>query len=197
MIGKGIAALALTAAAVSASAVPASAGGGYFGNPTSADRFYQVQTGPDCVEQSVRKAVDVVEGRAVVSESAIDSKAAALGFFVPGAGTLPGSDWPSLIALYGAHYAGPSGMSRARLEANLAAGRAVIVLVNGESIWAPARRSSGLADHAVVVEAVSKSSGTVVLSDGGDPNGENERVPWSTFSRAWSASSYSAVAVWR
>jgi hypothetical protein len=199
MIGKGIAALALAASVVGTAAFPAAAATSYYGSPTSADKYWEVQTSGDCVEQSVRKAVDMVEGRSVVSQKAIDLYAEALGIFSPSVGT--SSAWASdLISHYGATFSGPSAMSSLRLDTDLAKGAAVIVLVNAETLWTPqgytvADPQTTLADHAVVVEAVNKSTGAVTLSDGGIPTGENEVVSWALFSKAWATSGYSATVV--
>ena len=80
LIRTAIAATALASVAVVSSATAVSAStAGYYGSPTSADRYYEAQTSGDCVEQSVRKAVDMIEGKPVVSQTAIDLYAKALG----------------------------------------------------------------------------------------------------------------------
>lgn len=174
------------------------AASGFFGNPTGADAYWQAQTQPDCLEQSVRIAVDELHHKPVVTETAIDAYATSKGYYVPGVGTVS-PQWTSLITHYGSTFTGPSGMSQARLETDLAKGYVVIVTLNSETIWNPlgyvtAHPSTG-PDHAVVVEAVNAATGSVVLADTGIPTGENEVVPWSRFSQAWSASGWSAVVV--
>lgn len=169
-----------------------------FGNPHSANPYWKMQTGPDCVEQSVRVAVDEVKHRSAVSESAIDAYAQRAGIYDPTIGTYSAA-WPLLISHYGAHYSGPSSMSKTTLERDLNAKKAIIALINAETIWNPqgyvTAAPTTAADHALVVQAVNKKTGAVTLSDGGIPTGRGEVVSWKLFSKAWAASGYEAVAV--
>ncbi len=128
-----------------------------FGNPHSANPYWQQQTGPDCVEQSIRVAVDEVKHRSVMSESAIDNVAQRAGIYSPSVGTYSAA-WPLLIKFYGAHYSGPAAMSKTSLEHALAAKKAVIAVINAETIWNPqgyvTAHPTTAPDHAVVVQAV-------------------------------------------
>jgi hypothetical protein len=153
--------------------------------------YWEKQTAPDCVEQSVRVAVDLVKGRSVVSETRIDAYAAKIGIYDPHFGTQQ-VNWTQLISHYGGRYIPSRATSKATLRRELAAGDRVIAIVNGWSLWdipGPAGP-----DHAVVIMNVSVS-GQVTLSDGGVPWGNGETVSWGRFSRAWSASGWNGTAV--
>jgi hypothetical protein len=152
--------------------------------------YWEKQTAPDCVEQSVRVALDQVKHKAVVSETRIDAYAQRIGIYDPSSGTTD-DRWTRLISHYGGRYKGPRSTSRASLVAELAAGDSVIAIVNAQMLWFGAPLNP--ANHAVVVEAV--AGNTVTLSDGGVPWGNGEIVSWARFSRAWATSGWSGTAV--
>ena len=101
-------------------------------------------------------------------------------------GTSP-EDMVVLLQKYGVQSELTTGNTMPALEQDLAAGRKVIAAVNAETIWnyplGPGQRTS--ADHAVVVTGVDTRADIVHLNDSGTPNGRNEQIPLTTFTRAW------------
>lgn len=77
------------------------------------------------------------------------------------------------------------------LESYLAAGKKVIVSLNGETIWnKPGDRT--IHDHDVVVIVVDSRAGTVHLNDSATPHPDS-RIPVAIFEAAWKTSDHAMV----
>jgi hypothetical protein len=162
----------------------------------AASAYWYPQPGNDCEEASANIVYGLMTG-ARMRAATIDAEAVRLGIYYPATG----SAWwllPELLAHY--HIASTQGShSVATLEADLAAGDHVIAQVNAETIW----HAEGLTftnaqtgpDHALVVDAVDVSQGTVWLTDTGRQGGALDAVPMSVFRQAWSTSNYSITVV--
>lgn len=193
------------ASAAVAPTVPSINSTNAYGNPERYTPFWAPQQFGDCAEQSARLAMDAITDKDVASPAAIDREAYKLG--ITGA-TFDGSSFDlTNLALF-AHYGFSAvfdfdGMSRATLQADLAKGDSIQVALDSDTIWAGHAIGNGKfdADHAVVVESVNKTTHAVTLGDtGGNLPGWNtahETVPWSVFSKAWSASNYQAIVISR
>lgn len=119
---------------------------------------------------------------------------------------------PAIFQHYGFKATAPKPMSRATVMKDLAAGDSVQATVYAGDLWGTWDATSGAVtpgavvnpsgydtdltpnpDHAVVVEAVNKSTYAVTIGDTGF--GGSYTISWSAFSRAWSTGGYSAIAV--
>lgn len=190
--------------------------GGMYGDPTAAAAFWRPQTYDDCVLMAAADVIGEVTGHPV-SEQEIIALAQKLPsrshpgsiYLVPkntddpnsGQGTSP-NDLPLLLAHYGVGAtltntsdAPTTGVATgmAALKRYLAAGRKVIVEVNGELIWGEPvdskdRNGEPTSDHAVVVTGVDVVNGKVHMNDSGASNGADETVPLEVFTKAWATS---------
>jgi len=166
-----------------------------YGN-TAAVKHWQMQTAPDCVEQTIRIVTD--ELASPVSESAVDGYAQRNGWYDPSVGT-SGLYWPTVLAHFGVAHSEEGYHSLATVKRDLREGRRVVVVLDGPRVWDLFGYSTpvdtGAADHAVVLDEVTASS--VVLTDTGVPTGATEVAPLSVFKSAWSTSGYLTVSAWR
>ena len=73
----------------------------------------------------------------------------------------------------------------AELEQALQQGRGVMLFVDAETYWYGQPNATGTADHAVTLTGIDEARGVVILSDTGNPNGNQIEVPIATFESAW------------
>lgn len=188
------------------SAPPTINSSGAYGNPARYTPYLHLQVTGDCVEQSARLAMDAIGYTAVVSPSSIDKEAYKLGITGP---TFDGSSFDAsnvaLFAHYGFKATAPRSISRATLAADLAKGASVQVTVYAGDLWDnmpdPAvpgdnfwdSNTTATPDHAVVVEAINKTTHAVTIGDTGIDM--SYTVPWSVFSKAWAAGNYQAIVI--
>lgn len=162
--------------------------------PSTLASYWQLQTAPDCVEQSVRIAVAVQKHEAL-SQGRLDAAATTLGYYRPGQGTYGPTAIPALLHHYGlsAHQASTS---KATVIKDLAAGDSVIAVVNANTLWWTEGYTDGTsnttsANHALTIDAI--TGGWVEVTDTGIPTGALDLVPWATFTHAWAASGWNAT----
>ncbi|WP_185981904.1 C39 family peptidase [Skermania sp. ID1734] len=163
---------------------------GIDGNPTAwqADWFFQGRDGY-CGPSSIAQVVSEYTGVHAHNPQEMVDHAVALGVFDP--------DHPE----QGMSFQGMQRLmqdegvpchlehsSMSDLEAKLDDGYGVIAMVNAGAIWGAGHDSGHGADHALVVAGIDREHGTVILSDPGNPNGNQETVPISQFEQAWQAS---------
>jgi hypothetical protein len=189
---------------------------GMFGDPAAAAPYWHEQQYDDCALMAVAEVVGQITGHEPTEQEIITVAEHTLSKSHPGSiymepsdpkdpnntgmGTDP-ADIVVLLAHYGIHATTSDGENGARadtgidaLKLALAAGQAVIVGVNGETIWNSSDGQRKVADHALVVIGIDAKNGIVHLNDSGSPDGRDEQVPMSTFMKAWKASGYEMTA---
>jgi hypothetical protein len=159
------------------------------GDPTEYQNhwFYQEQDGL-CGPSSVAELVSQYTGLNIDNPQYMEQRAQELGLFAdgdPSQGMTLGN-LQTLLSDQGVPcHVESSDMSE--LESRLDGGYGVIAFVNAETIWGEPGDTSE-PDHALVVAGIDETKGVVYLSDPGNPDGNVEAVPISTFESAWDAS---------
>lgn len=148
--------------------------------------YWQLQTAPNCVEESVRIAV-AVQKHELLNEARVDGFAQAQGIYDPSMGTHGATSIPFLLHHYGLH-ARQRSMNKKSLTTALGKRYSVIAVVDSSEIWYGVL---GPADHALNVDSV--HGNTVILTDTGVPWGRTETVSWARFAAAWAASADLAI----
>lgn len=143
-----------------------------------------------CLPASLTEVLSEVTGEDLPDESVVDARLDELGM-PAGPDGLPLAAGVSLLESFGVDAHMETGASLTELENYLDEGRSVILGVNADDIWYghndPSDNPSGGANHALVVTAIDTTDGVVVLSDPGNPDGNEETVPLSEFEEAWAA----------
>jgi LysM repeat protein len=165
--------------------------GAIYGEPAAASQDWFLQDGNGyCLPASLTQVVSEVSGVDLPDESLIDGRLSELGMD-PGPNGLPLAAGVPLLESYGIDAHVEQGASIGELANYLGEGRSIILGVNADDIWYgqndPTDNPSGGANHAVVVTAIDTTDGVVVLSDPGNPDGNEETVPLSAFEEAWAA----------
>ena len=123
-----------------------------------------------------------------VPESEVLQRMTTLGMQLPTSTQgVPFDDAERLLDSFGISSHQEHHVTLARLEGYLDQGRSVILGVDADPIWHyQDGTSQGPAPHAVMITSIDESTGTVTLSDTGNPHGGNEeRVPLKVFMYAW------------
>jgi len=171
-----------------------------FGDPDGAAAYWAEQSYDDCAIMSAADVVGQMTGTApseeeITSWAKTQPSVSEPGDMIyehsddpddPNAGSIF-KDLPIVLDHYGvpAKYVG--GSTLPALQDVLGRQGAVIVNLNGETIWnVDGDRSQ--ADHALVVTGVNTDTGMVHLNDSGDENGANSQVTIDTFLAAWQTS---------
>ncbi|BDB40683.1 hypothetical protein Mkiyose1665_46870 [Mycobacterium kiyosense] len=190
--GTAVAAALLVAFIGAAGTAHADPNGQMYGDPQTAAAYWRYQHQQDCGLMAVADVVGQLTGREP-SQLGIELR----GIFTPSQshrggvysfdGTSP-QDMVLLLQHYGIQSQLTTGNTMQGIEADLAGGHKVIAALNAETIWNyPAGQGQRTAaDHAVVVTGVDTAKNVVHLNDSGTPNGRNEVIPMTTFTRAWS-----------
>jgi hypothetical protein len=189
---------------------------GVYGDPAAAAEYWREQQYDDCVLMSVADVVGQITGHQPSEQEIIELAQQTLSASHPGSiymrpanpedlNTGMGAD-PADIAVLLAHYGvhgtltdsdsqGATGVSTGidALKMALAAGHAVIVGVNAETIWDSSEGQRTAGDHELVVIGVDAKNGIVHLNDSGTSDGRDEQVPLATFMKAWETSGYQMV----
>jgi hypothetical protein len=171
-----------------------------FGDPDGAAEYWAEQSYDDCAIMSAADVVGQMTGTAPSEEEITTWAASTPSVSEPGdmiymhgedpndpaAGSIF-KDLPIVLDHYGvpAQYVGGSNLPA--LQEILGRQGAVIVNLNGETIW-NIEGDRSQADHALVVTGVNTDTGMVHLNDSGDENGRNSQVPIDSFLAAWQTS---------
>ena len=192
------------------------AGGGMYGDPAAAAKWWSHQNYDDCAIMSSADVVGQVTGkepseRSIIkmAESTPSPTHSGSIYIKPSAGAQPGEgngtmlpDLPALLKQYGVsavfsnkQYAPkthvPTGIEG--LEQLLGGGHKVIVALNAEMIWNQPNKGTPRADHAVVVTGIDTAANIVHLNDSGTPKGKDEQIPLTLFLQAWETGSQTVV----
>lgn len=160
------------------------------GDPSlvSDDWFLQRSSGY-CVPASLTEVLSQVTGHRFADESVVADRFAALGKPVTAHGeTL--TDAVKVLESFGVESHVSSNANVADLEHYLDDGRAIVVGVNADAIWHghnTAANPTGRANHALLITGIDEVRGRVILSDPGNPDGNDEVVPLDVFKQAWAA----------
>lgn len=164
-----------------------------------ASTYWYNQTTSDCMEAAFNSGIYAPIRGSRMREATVIAEAQKL--HVMGANPAGGSSWSGLPKL-AAHYGIKITLGThtiETIEADLAAGDHVIAFVDAETIWNnsldfravyPPQANSNLADHAVVVDSINVTRGTVTLTDSGPSTGATETVDLAAFGRAVATSGY-------
>lgn len=199
-------ALAISAVLTGAGLV-AFAAGGAAGTAANADvivgnthaaKYWFPQSAQDCAEGSAAVIIGVLTSHEP-TEAAITAYAQSQGWYTPTGGT-NAADIPNLYWWGGTVPSTAQATTLAGLEYALGHGSMVVALVNGETIWADLGFTTEVpgptADHALVVDEINETKGTVTLTDTGNTkSGRLETVPLSVFGTAWATSGDAVVEV--
>jgi LysM repeat protein len=156
------------------------------GDPAQAVTYWFAQHGSDCVPASVTQVLSEAVGHRV-PESEVLQRMTALGMQLPTSTQgVPFDDAERLLDSFGISSHQEHNVTLARLEGYLDQGRSVILGVDADPIWHyQDGTSQGPAPHAVMITSIDESTGTVTLSDTGNPHGNEEQVPLNVFMYAW------------
>ncbi|WP_231989587.1 LysM peptidoglycan-binding domain-containing protein [Mycobacterium sp. 852002-51057_SCH5723018] len=156
------------------------------GDPAQAVTYWFAQHGSDCVPASVTQVLSEAVGHRV-PESEVLQRMTTLGMDLPTSTQgVPFADAERLLDSFGISSHEEHHVTLARLEGYLDQGRSVILGVDANPIWHyQDGESQGPAPHAVMITSIDESTGTVTLSDTGNPHGNEEHVPLNVFMYAW------------
>jgi hypothetical protein len=166
------------------------------GAPESSSDEWFLQYGDGyCVPASITQVISEVTGQPLPDESAVVAAMQKMGLeFDPSHG-MTMDEGLAVLEYLGVDAEVESGLSLVDLETYLDEGRSLILGVDSGDIWGepdPAG-TTGEADHALVITAIDQDRGYVVLSDPGNPDGNQDVVPLADFVEAWSGSDNSAI----
>jgi hypothetical protein len=161
------------------------------GAPAAAAQDWFLQKGEGyCLPASLTEVLSEVTGQPIPDESVVDARLTELGM-PPGPDGLPLCDGVALLQSFGVNAHIESG-NISDLEHYLDQGRGIVLAVNADDIWYghndPSDNLTDTANHALIVTAIDDTRGVVVLSDPGNPAGNEETVPLAEFEQAWAAS---------
>lgn len=166
------------------------------GAPESSSDEWFLQYGDGyCVPASITQVISEVTGQPLPDESAVVAAMQKMGLeFDPSRG-MTMDEGLAVLEYLGVDAEAESGLSLVDLETYLDEGRSLILGVDSGDIWGepdPAG-TTGEADHALVITAIDQDRGYVVLSDPGNPDGNQDVVPLADFVEAWSGSGNAAI----
>ncbi len=157
------------------------------GDPAEASHDWFLQQGDGyCVPASLTEVLSQLTGHRFADESVVSERFAELGLPVTAHGeTL--DDSVTVLNSFGVDAHVQSGATLTDLEHYLDQGRPVVLGVNAETIWGESGNTT-TADHALLVSGIDEERGVVILSDPGNPQGDEETVPLDVFEHAWADS---------
>jgi hypothetical protein len=168
------------------------------GDPTGdAEHWFEQAVNGFCVPASVAQIVSEYTGVHYEDEQAFVEQANELHVFVVGPDGVPG------ISIDGAEkMLDDAGVPATMVEGGgmeslvtwLDEGRRVLAGVDSGEIWYGEDDAEDAgADHAIVVTGVDLERGVVIVSDPGDPEGNQKEYPVELFEQAWEDSNFAAV----
>lgn len=167
------------------------------GSPDSvADDWFLQRDQGYCLPASVTQVLSEVTGRSLPDESVVMAAVEDLGLPFGSSG-MQMADGVTLLEHFGIDAEIESGLSLDDLKDFLDDGRSVILGVDAFNIWDgkdnPTENPQDTANHALLITGIDTERGYVVLSDPGNPNGNEDVVQLSDFIEAWSDSGNSAI----
>lgn len=167
---------------------------GSYGTPTAwtADWFFQEVDGY-CGPSSIAQVVSEYTGLNITDPQQLVDRALELGLFPnndPSMG-MTSADMEILMEDQGVpcHL---ENSSMQDLEAKLSEGYGVIAMVDSGEIWYPGTETyeDNTPDHALVVAGIDEDRGVVILSDPGNPDGNQFEISIDEFDNAWADSDH-------
>jgi hypothetical protein len=145
---------------------------------------------------SVTQILSEVTGHHFSDESVVMSAIDDLGISWSSDG-LTMDDGVSLLEHFGVDAEAETGLTVSDLQTYLDEGRSIVLGVDANNIWYgeddPVDNPADTANHALLITGIDTERGFVVLSDPGNPDGNEDVVPMQDFLEAWSDSGYSAI----
>lgn len=162
---------------------------------SSSDEWFLQYEDGYCVPASITQVISEVIDQPLADESAVVAAMQEMGMdFDPSQG-MRLDEGLQVLEFFGVDGEVMTDLSLTDLQTYLDEGRSLILGVDSGDIWGepdPAG-TTGDADHALVITAIDQDGGYVVLSDPGNPEGNQDVVPLADFVEAWSGSGNSAI----
>ncbi|GAA2124778.1 hypothetical protein [Nocardioides bigeumensis] len=167
------------------------------GDPTGdAEHWFEQAVNGFCVPASVAQIVSEYTGVHYEDEQAFVEQANELHVFVVGPDGVPGvgiDGAEKMLDAAGVPATMVEGGGMESLVTWLDEGRRVLAGVDSGEIWYGEDAEDNAADHAIVVTGVDLERGVVIVSDPGDPEGNQKEYPVELFEDAWEDSNFAAV----
>lgn len=166
------------------------------GDPSGdAEHWFQQAQNGFCVPASVAQIVAEYTGQDFTSEEQFVNLANEQGLFVVGMDGVPGMTMDGAEQLL--NDAGvPAQLTVGTVDTlaqSLEEGRRVMLFVDSGEIWYGEDVEDNAADHAITVTGIDYERGVVIISDTGDPNGNQNELSIADFEDAWADSGYAMV----
>jgi len=173
------------------------ADGELVGDPTGdAAHWFEQAVNGFCVPASIAQIVSEYTGEHHADEQHFVERANELKVFEVGPDGVPGVAVDGALALLedaGIPATIEHGTGVETVVEYLDEGRRVMLAVDSGEIWTGEATEDNAADHAIVVTGVDLDRGVVIVSDPGDPEGNQKEYPVDVFEDAWADSGYAAV----
>ncbi len=167
------------------------------GDPVGdAEHWFEQAVNGFCVPASIAQIVSEYTGEHHADEQHFVERANELKVFEVGVDGVPGIGVDGALALLedaGIPASIEFGTGVETLVEYLDEGRRVLLAVDSGEIWTGEATEDNVPDHAIVVTGVDVDRGTVIVSDPGDPDGNQKEYPVDVFEDAWADSGYAAV----
>lgn len=167
------------------------------GDPTGdAEHWFEQAVNGFCVPASIAQIVSEYTGEHHADEQHFVERANELKVFEVGMDGVPGVGVDGALALLedaGIPASIEFGTGVETLVEYLDEGRRVLLAVDSGEIWTGEGTEDNAPDHAIVVTGVDVERGVVIVSDPGDPEGNQKEYPVEIFEDAWADSGYAAV----
>ena len=167
------------------------------GDPTGdSEHWFEQAVNGFCVPASVAQIVSEYTGEHHADEQHFIERANELKVFEVGSNGVPGVGIDGALALLedaGVPASIEFGTGVETLVDYLDDGRRVVLAVDSGEMWEGEATEDNAADHAIVVTGVDLERGVVIVSDPGDPDGNQRECPIEEFEDAWQDSGFAAA----
>ena len=160
------------------------------------EHWFEQSANGFCVPASIAQIVSEYTGVHFDDEQQFVARANELNVFEVGPDGVPGIGVDGALALLedaGVPASIEFGSGVETLVDYLDEGRRVMLAVDSGEIWQGEAVEDNAPDHALVVSGVDVGRGVVIVSDPGDPDGNQKEYPIDVFEDAWADSGYAAV----
>jgi LysM repeat protein len=167
------------------------------GSPNAAaDDWFEQSAQGYCLPASITQILSEITGHHFSDESVVMNAVEELGIEFSSDG-MPFTEGVTLLEHFGVDAELESGLTPSDLQTYLDEGRGIVLGVDAFNIWEsadnPVENPEDKMNHALLITGIDQERGFVVLSDPGNPDGNQDVVPMQDFLEAWSDSDYSAI----
>jgi len=156
--------------------------------PDYADNWFEQSANGFCVPSSVAQIVSEYTGVDYTDEQAFVARANELHLFTVGPDGAPSMGLDGALQLL-EDSGVPAGIdphgTLEKLEQFRAENRGIILAIDSGEVWGTEAVEDDAADHAVVLERIDRRAGVAILSDPGQPGGNQFEVPLDALVDAW------------